>query len=203
MTAPTIPASMLLENGARMHRPEFHARYAASDVQRAELIEGVVYVSSPLRAQFHGEPENTLGGWLAVYRSKHPGVRAAHNSSVFLDLDNEPQPDLSLWRDGGQARLEDGYIIGAPDLIIEIAASTASIDLHDKMHAYRRNGVREYIVWRPRDGALDWFALENGDYVPLQADSEGIIESPAFPGLRLDVAKLLAGDLAGLLAEVP
>ena len=205
MAAPTrsaTPRGMLLENGARMSRFEFHRRYEASDVKRAELIEGVVYVSSPLRAQFHGEPESTLGTWLGLYRAMHPGLRSAHNSSVFLDADNEPQPDLSLWREGGQATVVDGYIEGAPELIAEVAASSVSVDLHSKKNAYRRNGVREYIVWRTLDEQLDWFVLEEGEYVRLEADSSGMIESREFPGLRLDVAKLLAGDLAGVLAEI-
>jgi Uma2 family endonuclease len=194
---------MLLENGARMNRFEFHRRYEASDVERAELIEGVVYVSSPQRAGFHGIQENSIGSWLGLYRAGHPGVHAAHNSTLMLDLDNEYQPDLCLWRDGGGVRLtEAGYLEGAPELVVEIAASSVSIDLHAKKDAYRRNGVSEYLVWRVFDGELDWFVLEDGAYVALQPDEKGNIESRVFPGLRLPVAALLAGDLAAVLAAV-
>lgn len=196
------PAGMLLQNGDRMDRFEFHRRYEASDIERAELIEGVVYVSSPLRAQYHGEPENMMGAWAGVYRSKHPGVRAAHNSTVFLSVNNEPQPDISMWRDGGQLQVEDGYLVGAPELVIEISASSVSIDLHQKLAAYQRNGVREYIVWRVLDRAVDWFALENGSFARMAPDGEGVIESREFPGLRLPVPQLLDGDLAAVLAAV-
>jgi len=37
---------------------------------------------------------------------------------------------------------------------------SASFALHTKLHVYRRNGVREYVVWRVLDQQLDWFVLE-------------------------------------------
>jgi Uma2 family endonuclease len=84
----------------------------------------------------------------------------------------------------------------------QVAASSASYDLHDKLCAYRRNGVREYVVWRVLDGSIDWFCLRDGDYVRVKPDAEGIIESEVFPGLRLHIAKMLTGDGAGVLAEL-
>lgn len=193
------PRGLLLQNGDHMNRFEFHRRYEESDIERAELIEGVVYVTSPLRMRQHGAPENMLGTWLGVFRAAHPGVRVAHNSTVFLDIDNEPQPDIMLWRQSGQAvETADGYLRGAPELVVEISASSASMDLHEKSNAYRRNGVKEYIVWRVLDGALDWFVLVEGAYVPLAPGADGIFESREFPGLRLDVTRLLEGDLAAV-----
>ncbi len=203
-----LPASsahevVILESGDRMSQPEFHRRYCASKVTRAELIEGVVYVSSPLRLDVHGEPEADLGAWVSQYRASRPGIRAGHNATLILDSDNEVQPDIVLFRVGGSARLtEDGYITGAPEMVIEIAASSRSIDLGDKMRAYRRNGVREYIVWRALDSELDWFVLRDAEYARLAPDAEGVIESEVFAGLRLPVARLLAGDLAAVLAAV-
>ncbi len=65
---------------------------------------------------------------------------------------------------GGQSQLdEDNYLEGAPELVAEVAASIASIDLHDKKRIYRRNGVQEYIVggcWRRNWIGLAW-KLEN------------------------------------------
>ena len=194
---------LVLESGDRMNRFEFHRRYEASNIRHAELIEGVVYVGSPLRAAYHGMSESDLGAWLAMYRLRHPGVHSAHNSTIYLDLDNEPQPDLCMWRDGGSATLrEDGYLEGAPELVVEIAASTVSVDLNQKKDAYRRNGVSEYLVWRVLQDAVDWFVLEAGEYVALLPGVDGILESRVFPGLRLDVAALLADDLAGVLAQL-
>ena len=125
------------------------------------------------------------------------------NSTVRLDLDNEPQPDAALLIDpgaGGQARLsDDDYIEGAPELIAEVASSSASYDLHDKLHVYRRNGVREYLVWRTLEHRIDWFELADGAYRPLQPDADGVIHSRVFPGLRLALDAMLRGDLATVL----
>ena len=115
--------------------------------------------------------------------------------------DNEPQPDAVLrLEQGGQSTIsDDDYIEGAPELIVEIAASSVSIDLHQKLNVYRRNGVQEYLVWRVEQGKLDWFRLKAGDYIQLKPNSKGILCSVVFPGLWLDRAALLAGDLAKVL----
>lgn len=124
------------------------------------------------------------------------------NPTVRLDLDNEPQPDAVLLIDsqcGGQSSLsDDGYIEGAPELVVEIAASRATIDLRDKKRAYRRNGLEEYIVWQVSDSQFDWFVLEGGDYTSLTPNNN-IIQSRIFPGLWLEVSALLAGDMAEVL----
>jgi Uma2 family endonuclease len=194
-----------LESGDRLSRLEFERRYTAMPhIKKAELVEGIVYVASPLRFKSHGKPHGRLIIWLGNYQISTPGVELGDNSTVRLDLDNEPQPDVVLLIDekcGGQAHLsEDDYIEGAPELVAEVAASSAANDLHDKKKAYRRNGVREYIVWQTLDDRLDWFSLQNDEYVTLVADEAGIIKSRVFPGLWLDVPALLAGEMNAVLA---
>ena len=196
-----------LENGDRLTRAEFERRYAARpDLKKAELIEGVVYMPSPVRFASHSQPHATIMGWLVAYCAATPGVKTGDNATVRLDLDNEPQPDALLCiapEAGGAVDLSaDDYVQGAPELIVEIAASSAAIDLHDKLRAYRRNGVREYVVWRARDRRIDWFVLEDGEYRPLSAGRDGMLESRVFPGLRLAVDALLRGDTARVLAEL-
>lgn len=193
-----------LESGDRLTRHEFERRYnAMPHVKKAELIEGVVYVASPLRFNSHGKPHGNFMGWMWTYKIATPGVELGDNSTVRLDLDNEPQPDCVLLIEqslGGQARISnDDYIEGAPELIAEVAASTASNDLYDKKKAYRRNGVKEYIVWQVLDNKLDWFSLDNGEYVSLEFDAAGIIKSQVFPGLWLDVKALISGNMAQVL----
>lgn len=202
---PTAAPPPPLFTGDRLTRHEFHRRYEAMpDIKKAELVEGVVYMPSPLRINYHAMPHIQMGTWLGVYMSVTPGVLGADNGTLFLDLDNEVQPDLTLFIDaaaGGRSRVRpDDYAEGAPELIVEIAASSASYDLHDKLNAYRRNGVQEYMVWRVLDGAIDWWELVEGAYVPLPADEAGVVHSRVFPGLRLDVPAMLAGDLARVLA---
>jgi Uma2 family endonuclease len=96
----------------------------------------------------------------------------------------------------------DGYLEGPPELVVEVAASSASYDLHDKLHAYRRNGVQEYVVLRVDEGEVDWFALRGGACERLAADAHGVLHSAAFPGLGLVVPALLRDDLPGLLATL-
>lgn len=196
-----------LESGDHLTRHEFEHRYdAMPHLKKAELIEGVVYVPSPLRFEPHAEPHGDLITWLGTYKVMTPGARLGDNSTVRLDLDNEPQPDAVLLIDeaaGGQSRLgEDGYVEGAPELVVEVAASSTANDLHDKKTAYRRNGIREYIVWQVLDQKLDWFALKEGNYNSLEPDQSGIIRSEVFPGLWLAVSALLDGNMATVLAVV-
>ena len=127
--------------------------------------------------------------------------------TVTLDIDNQLQPDAVLFIDeaaGGQSRLtEDDYLEGAPELVVEIAVSSAAIDLHTKKTVYRRNGVREYIVWQVLDQKLDWFRLEEGVYVNIAPDEDGILSilrSQISPGLWLDVQSLFAGDMQQVLS---
>ncbi|MEH1864479.1 MAG: Uma2 family endonuclease [Nostoc sp.] len=197
----TIP---LLENGDKLSLYEFERRYnAMPNLKKAELIEGIVYIPAALRFKSHGQPHGWILTWLGTYEVATPGVALGVEPTVRLDLDNEPQPDVVLLINpeaGGQARLsEDDYIEGAPELIIEIAASSVAIDLHAKKQAYRRNGVKEYIVWQVLDQKLTWFYLEQGEYLELAADSNGILQSQVFPGLWLGVAELLAGNMQSVL----
>jgi Uma2 family endonuclease len=193
----TIPP---LINGDKLTRYEFERRYnAMPNLKKAELIEGIVYMGAALRFRSHGQPHAAIIGWLFSYAALTPGVALAIEPTVRLDLDNEVQPDGVLLiepKAGGQSRFsDDDYIEGAPELIVEIAASTAAIDLHAKKQAYRRNGVAEYIVWQVLDQKLSWFYLEQGEYLELLPNTHGIWRSKIFPGLWLASAELLAGNM--------
>jgi Uma2 family endonuclease len=190
-----------LESGDRLTRAEFERRYEATpETFKAELIEGVVYVASPVRA-FHGTPHAALVTWLGVYWTATPGVSIADNTTTRLDLDNEPQPDALLRIEtGGTSTIsEDGYIEGAPELVVEIATSSAAIDLGAKKDAYRRNGVREYLVWQTFENRLSWFRLQAEEFILVTPDAEGIIRSSLFPGLWLAVPALLEGRMMEVL----
>ncbi|MEM8809832.1 MAG: Uma2 family endonuclease [Cyanobacteria bacterium P01_G01_bin.38] len=197
----TVPP---LENGDRLNRYEFERRYAAMpNLKKAELIEGVVYMPAALRFRSHGQPHSRIMTWLGVYDALTRGVSVGDNPTIRLDLDNDPQPDAVLFIEaayGGQSCLSiDDYIEGAPELIFEVAASSVAIDLYDKKQAYRRNGVKEYIVWQVLDEKLSWFCLEDGNYVELAADTEGVLKSQGFPGLWLAQKALLAGEMTQVL----
>lgn len=190
-----------LESGDRLTRAEFERRYEATPEKfKAELIEGVVYVASPVTV-FHGTPHAALVTWLGVYWTATPGVSVADNTTTRLDLDNEPQPDALLRIEvGGKSTIsEDGYIEGTPELVAEIATSSAAIDLGVKRNAYRRNGVQEYLVWSTFENHLSWFRLQAEELVLIEPDADGMIRSSVFPGLWLNVPALLEGRMMEVL----
>jgi len=190
-----------LENGDRLTRDEFERRYnAMPENVRAELIEGVVFMASPVQFTNHAEQHADLIIWAGNYKNGTPGVRLGDNATVRLDVGNEPQPDVCLLIDpvrGGTVRIsEAGYIEGAPELVAEVASSTVSQDLGAMLNAYCRNGVSEYLVWRVQDGEIDWFILREGRFDRLLPNPDGVTRSVVFPGLWLDTSAMLTGDQA-------
>jgi Uma2 family endonuclease len=204
-SVPEVPPP--LETGDRLSRAEFHRRYVSMPkTKKAELIEGVVYMPSPVKYQRHSKPHSDLVWWLKHYTIHMSGVESGDNGTVLLDFENELQPDAFLLlpkQAGGTCRInEDDFVDGAPELVVEIASSSASYDLHDKKRAYRRNGVREYLVWVTRENRIEWWGLRDGEYVSLPTTDDGIIKSDVFTGLWLNAIALLKGDLAAVLAKL-
>lgn len=196
-----------LHNGDHLTRAEFERRYnLMPEVKKAELIDGIVYIPGRVPHTTHGQPHALAGGWLGIYFVATPGIDAGNNCTLRLDEDNEPQPDLLLRLPesaGGKSRLsKDDYIEGPVELVVEIAASSVSLDMHAKLNVYRRHGVREYLVWRVHDKQVDWFAAREGRFEPLPRDAAGVIRSEVFPGLWLDTAALIALDLPRVLATL-
>ncbi|MBX9677337.1 MAG: Uma2 family endonuclease [Gemmataceae bacterium] len=193
--APARPP--LLQNGDHLTAAEFERRYSAMPNVKAELIEGVVYMASPVRGDFHGRQSVQISRWIGEYADETPGVVGYGDSTVRLDRDNTVQPDafLMIKLDGiGQSSFDsDGYLQGGPEFVVEISASTVSYDLHEKLRAYRRNGVLEYVVWRVEDDEIDWFILKDGKYV-RQESNDGKHRSIKFPGLWMDAKALIRND---------
>jgi Uma2 family endonuclease len=196
-----------LHAGDCLSRVEFERRYEAHpEIKKAELIDGVVYMPSPARFSDHAEPHAQMITWLGVYCVATPGLRAGDNATVCLNLENEVQPDALLRLEtelGGRSRVtEDHYLEGPPELALEIAASSASYDLHMKLRAYQRSGVEEYIAVQMYERRIDWFRLREGVYQPLQPDAAGILCSEIFPGLCLNTTAFWAGDMVQVLATL-
>jgi len=197
---PVVPP---LRAGERLDREEFARRYQAMpELKKAELIDGVVHMPSPVSFELHGEPHAHLMGFLFHYRAFTPGVRVGDNSTLRLDMGNEPQPDALLLiepRCGGRVRLEQGFIHGGPELAAEVAASSTSVDRTAKLEAYRRNGVQEYLLWLVEDQQIEWYARRGERFERLAMDQRGILRSETFAGLWLDGPALLGQNLPQLL----
>jgi Uma2 family endonuclease len=197
------PTSPTLYSGDRMTQREFHRAYQRTpEGVKAELIDGVVYMASPVGVE-HGRRHFHLGAILAMYEAATPGVQGVDNTTTILGPKDEPQPDLALRiisECGGQSRVEDNLIVGVPELIVEIAHSSRALDLHGKRRAYARNGGVEYIVADIEDERLHWIDLRTDR--DLIADPDGLCRLQSFPGLWIDGPALFAYDLARLTAAL-
>jgi Uma2 family endonuclease len=195
-----------LNNGDRLTLLEFERRYEAyPDIKKAELIEGVVYIlSSPIRVERHSEFHIWVVGWLFDYMITTPGVKIGEYGIIHFDSDNRAQPDAFLRIEeklGGKSRLVDEeYFEGAPELIVEVAATTASYNLHDKLSVYTSHGVQELLVFIAHEREVRWHVLRDGRYELLAANERGILRSEVFPGLWLQPEHFWKGDGAALLA---
>ena len=192
-----------LENGDHLDQRTFHERYEAMpEDTRAELIGGIVFMSSPLKRP-HGRTHTKIMAWLSEYEDATPGIEAFDNASTILGPESEPQPDACLLispEKSGQTREEDEYIVGAPELIVEVASSTESIDLHRKRTDYEQAGVKEYAVVVIHQAYVLWLVARNGQFTELAPGPDGIYRSEVFPGLWLEPTALLRHDGAGLRA---
>src|SRR5262245_55813848 len=199
-----IPQPLPLEPGDHLTRDEFERRYdAMPELKKAELIDGVVHMPSPVRWNRHASRHAHVIGWLVTYEAATAGTQTGDNGSMRLDTENMPQPDAALIilpSHGAQARISaDDYLEQAAELVAELAASSASLALNAKLQVYQRNGVREYVVWRVLEQQVSWFVLRDGQFQPLAAHPDGTLRSEVFPGLWLDPAALVQGDLARVL----
>jgi len=194
-----------LDSGDRMDSDTFLEIYEQMpEGFRAELIQGVVLVASPMTAD-HGAPLTRVAAWAFAYQARTPGVESFTDTTIRLGPENSPEPDVSLMigpEHGGQARIEDHYIVGAPELVVEVSYSSRSVDLSDKLASYEAAGVRDYVVVLVRDAEVRWHILRDGRLERQSPGEDGLHRSAAFPGLWLDGEALLKSDAARIFAAV-
>ncbi len=193
-----------LDSGDRMNREEFHRVYSQMPEDfRAELVGGIVYVSSPIRHP-HGDFVALLGGAFFNYAGSTPGVRASVDVTIILGAESELQPDLHLRilpEFGGRSKpTDEEYLVGAPELVAEVAYSSHSLDLHSKRRDYTSHGGLEYIVASLRERRLHWFDLPNDK--EYQRHEDGILRIQHFPGLWIDEDAYWRQDIKGMLATL-
>jgi Uma2 family endonuclease len=188
--------------GQRLTREEFLRRWEEwPEIKNAELIDGVVYMPSPVSSD-HRRYSYLLSGWLTAYAAATPGCEGGSNGT-WLMLESAPQPDVDLRilpALGGQSRNEGPYCGGAPELVIEVCGTSAAYDLGPKLALYQRAGVREYLTLVIDPPQIVWRELHEGRYRPIPPGPDGILRSTVFPGLWLEPEAALAGDAARVLA---
>jgi Uma2 family endonuclease len=203
MLSPVLKLPGLI-TGEQMSVEEFLRRWdALPDLKNAELIDGVVYVSSPVSRE-HGSLDSLIHWWLATYAHRTHGCATGINST-WLMLGSAPQPDAYLRilpSHGAQSGDEALFCTGAPELAVEICITSTEVDFGPKLALYQRAGVREYITVELFGRRMTWRVLENGAYVGQTLPPDGIVRSRAFPGLCLDLEAFWAGDGARMLAAL-
>jgi Uma2 family endonuclease len=193
-----------LASGDKLTRAEFLGRWEAHpEIKNAELIGGMVYMSSPVSVE-HGDMDSDVGTWLGLYKVATPGTASGHNTTSFL-LDDIPQPDLNLRilpEHGGASWAEEKYLHGTPEFLAEICRSSVSYDLHVKLELYQAAEVPEYLAVLLHEQEIRWHVLVDGRYQLLSPDADGVLRSRVFPGLWLDGKALLAANLQQVLAKL-
>ena len=205
MTNPlAVPA---LVTGERMDREEFLRRWEAlPDLKHAELIDGVVFVPSPVSVT-HCFYHTHLDFWIAYYTAHTPGLISGAEGTCYI-ADSAPQPDVFLIilpEYGGRTRrggTNDNYLVGAPELLVEVSVSTADADFGPKLALYQRTGVNEYVTVETQPKRLVWRVLIDGSYRELHPGPDGILRSHQFPGLWLDPAALFRNDRLAILSTL-
>jgi len=168
---------------------------------KAELVGGVVYMPSPVGLD-HADEDDDLALWYGLYKRSTKGLCSGKNATVILGEFGEVQPDGHLRIPEeleGQTRTEGRYIVGAPELVVEIAQSSRDYDLNEKKADYERAGVLEYLVVELDRHRIHWFILRDERFASLRPGRDGIYRSKVFPGLWLDPAALFARDLDRLI----
>ncbi len=198
MSSLAIALPPTLHEGDRLDSAEFLHRWEAMpDLKHAELIDGVVFLSSPV-SRDHGDTHFDLNGWLFVYRNHTPGCEASNDATWVMGTKDTPQPDIMLRilpASGGQSGETGKYFAGAPELIVEVSGSSLSRDLGIKLDLFRRVGVREYLTVQLNPRKIVWRELADGSYRDIRPDADAILRSRVFPGLWLDPEALWNGTL--------
>lgn len=195
LTSESVPNAAVvmpppLHEGDRLDSAEFLQRWSSMpELKRAELIDGVVYCMPSPVTLVHGNIQRDVTFWLALYMDATPGCQSGLESTWVMGPDSVPQPDAFLRilpEHGGQSAEAGEYGSGAPELIVEVSASTLSRDLGPKLDLYRRSGVREYISVIPPTRQVVWRQLTRGRYREIAVGPDGLYRSAVFPGLWLD-----------------
>ena len=137
--------------------------YTLPDGQRAELIDGKIYMMAP-PVRIHQKLITELVSTLHQYIKNNNGSCEVYPApfAVFLSEDdrNYVEPDISVICD--QSKLTDKGCNGAPDLVIEIVSpSTQQMDYGIKLFKYRTAGIREYWIINPATHIVNVYDFEN------------------------------------------
>lgn len=163
--------------------------YALPDGQRAELIDGDMYMMAPPN-RIHQELVMELSATIRDYIKSNDGSCKVYPApfAVFLNADDENyvEPDISVICD--RDKLNDKGCSGAPDWIIEVVSPASKrMDYIIKLFKYLMAGVREYWIVDSEKNCITVydFINENGDVYSFTDN----IPCNIYDGLKIDFSE--------------
>ena len=166
--------------------------YALPDGQRAELIDGQMYMMAPPTRR-HQQILLSLSRKIADYIERKGGSYEVDIApfAVFLTTDdkNYVEPDISVICNPD--KLTDKGCTGAPDWIIEIVSpGSRRTDYYTKLFKYRTAGVREYWIVDPEKNRIMVYSFESDDtaeYTFSEAAKAGIYDDLEIDFSSIDI----------------
>lgn len=191
-----------LSDGLVLDAEEFHKRYLRSDLRKVELVRGRVKMPSPVRFAQHSKPQGNLYYWLRTYSLRVGNVECGVEATVKLDARNQVQPDVVMLKVNGQCSVDDSdYIVGAPEFVGEVAASSDARDSTTKCNLYQEFKAKEYLIWKTVEQEVCWYRLVDDRYQRI-LPVNSVLRSVEFDGLCLDVTALIEGDINQVLSTL-
>lgn len=169
--------------------------YALPDGQRAELIDGQMYIMAP-PIRIHQHLVMILSAYIHNYIKSKNGSCLVYPApfAVFLNEDdrNYVEPDISVICD--RNKLNDKGCAGAPDWVIEITSpSNPENDYGIKLFKYRTAGVREYWIVNPQKHTVNVYDFEQEKKSNLYAFSD-TIPICIYEDLTINIDELFATE---------
>ena len=162
------------------------------DNLRREIINGELIVTAAPATRHQSAVVNIVGGLLA-YQRAHGGKVFPAPTDVYLSDDNVVEPDVLFVRADHIDRVENKYVKGAPDLVVEISSpSTRRLELVRKRDLFAQFGVPEYWYVDLEADRVEVYRLGEGPYgAPTLFYTGQVLDTPVLPGLTIAVEEAL------------
>lgn len=164
------------------------------DGHRNEIVDGVLFIS-PSPNRWHQNAVGRVFAYLLGYiESTELGEVFVAPFDVELALDTVVQPDVIIILNANQEKITDSCIVGAPDLVIEVASpGTASYDRHRKLSAYERAGVPEYWIVDAAAHNIEVLVLQGSEYQTRGVfQGKSLLPSKVVPGFPISIERIFA-----------
>lgn len=166
--------------------------YALPDGERAELIDGQIYMMgtpSRIHQKLVGQLSRIIGNYIESNQGSCEIYPAPFAVFIKKDDKNYVEPDISVICD--KNKLSDRGCEGAPDFIIEIVSpSSRRMDYYKKCALYAESGVREYWIVDPEKQRTMIYRYED-DAAPMIVPFEQDLAVGIYNNFMINVSKLL------------